>query len=121
MIIGVDFDGTLCDHQFPKIGEPNMYLLNLLIESRRLKHQVILWTCRDGEYLRLAVSWCKEYGLEFDAVNKDVAEIADSSFGKTKSCKIYADAYIDDRNLAFDDLSQLLAIPQIMDKLGGQK
>ena len=35
MIIAVDFDGTLCEHQYPEIGEPNLKLINILIDKRK--------------------------------------------------------------------------------------
>ena len=68
VIYAVDFDGTLCESMFPEIGVPNMALINHLIKRREQGHKVILWTCRVGEWLQNAVEWCKELGLEFDAV-----------------------------------------------------
>ena len=96
MIVSFDFDGTLCKHEFPKIGSPNIEMINL---ARRLKsegHKLILYTCRDGEYLKDAVDWCKAWGIEFDAVNDDLPEVKKEFY--CKSVKVYADIYIDDRN-----------------------
>ena len=31
MIIAVDFDGTLCENDYPRIGRPNTKLINHLI------------------------------------------------------------------------------------------
>ena len=54
-IYAVDFDGTLCESEFPEIGSPNIELINHLIELRHQGDKVILWTCRVGERLENAV------------------------------------------------------------------
>lgn len=94
-IIAVDFDGTLCTDCYPEIGVPNLPLISLLIQLRRQKKQLILWTCRCGEALEEAVQWCGTFGLEFDAVNENVPETL-KRYG-TESRKISADVYIDDK------------------------
>ena len=48
-VIAVDFDGTLCEYAFPKIGEQKLHhkeLLDLLVAMRQNGHKLILWTCR---------------------------------------------------------------------------
>ena len=40
-IIAVDFDGTLCTDCFPKIGQPNTALIELLKGLRRQGRQII--------------------------------------------------------------------------------
>lgn len=99
MIIACDFDGTLCVHKYPEIGEPNYNLIVTLIKKRRAGNKLILWTCRDGERLDEAVEWCRNSGLVFDAVNEDLPEIKRTFTFKSK--KVYADIYIDDRNFCF--------------------
>ena len=94
-IIAVDFDGTLCTDCYPKIGTPNYPLLWLLRQLRKQGKQIILWTCRCGERLEEAVVWCREQGLEFDAVNANVAQTIEA-YG-TESRKVSADVYIDDK------------------------
>ena len=96
-LFSVDFDGTLCVHKYPEIGEPNKEFIKMLINHRKSGGRVILWTCRGGEDLQKAIDWCKEQGLEFDAVNEDVPEVKNSDYGKVKSIKPYADVYFDDR------------------------
>lgn len=41
--------------------------------KRRFKHEEK--TFRVDERLQEAVEWCKQYGLEFDAVNKNLPEM----------------------------------------------
>lgn len=94
-IYAVDFDGTLCEAKFPEIGAPNIALINHLIKRRKQGNKVILWTCRVGEWLQNAVNWCKEKGLEFDAVNTNIPEMIEY-FGNDPR-KVFADVYIDDK------------------------
>jgi trehalose-6-phosphatase len=114
MIIAVDFDGTLCSHKFPAIGEPNFDLINILRDLKAAGHQLILWSCRNGQSLLQAVDWARTQGLEFDAVNQDIPDIAQGAFGMEKSCKVYADLYIDDRNGWIDDLRSILSVQQML-------
>lgn len=95
-IIAVDFDGTLCSENYPGIGLPNLPLIYLLKQLQRQGKKLILWTCRCESYLEEAVEWCREFGLEFDAVNENVPEIL-ALYG-TEARKISADVYIDDKS-----------------------
>ena len=104
LIIAVDFDDTLAKagEKYPEIGEPT-YLLATLIGLRKIfkEHlQIILWTCRAGEALQMAIDYCKERGLEFDAINEDVPATLK---WKSKTPKPFAHIYIDDRSLSFPD------------------
>jgi hypothetical protein len=103
--IAVDFDGTLCTYAFPKIGEQTPHhsnLMNILINLRNDGHKLILWTNRgdNKEYpvLTEAINWCKEKGLEFDAINENLPDTKKLS---GYSPKIMADYYIDDKVLEF--------------------
>jgi hydroxymethylpyrimidine pyrophosphatase-like HAD family hydrolase len=97
MKIAVDFDGTIVEHKYPKIGKLMPFAIETLIELQKQGYQLILWTYRAGKYLDEAVEFCKERGLEFYAVNKNNPdEILDET---NTSRKIYADLYIDDRNI----------------------
>ncbi len=112
MIIAVDFDGTLCTHKYPEIGSENIVILVMLKSLKDAGHKIILWTCRDGEYLKKAVEWCAAKGLKFDAVNEDIPEVKNSDFGRAKSQKIYADIYLDDRNLSIQHIGLLFGHTQ---------
>lgn len=101
-IIAVDFDGTLCGDEYPRIGEPNAALIALLKRLKAEGCRLILWTCRCGELLEEAVAWCAQFQLYFDTVNENLKEILEK-YG-TDSRKIYADIYIDDRSLFFIDM-----------------
>ena len=111
LVIAVDFDGTLCEFAFPIIGEQKQIhkkLMDKLIKLRNDGHKLILWTNRgdNEEYpvLSEAVEWCRDRGLEFDAVNENIK-------GQKKlsgySPKIMADFYIDDKALQFSDTDSI--------------
>lgn len=96
IIYAVDFDGTLSrGGRWPELGEPNEILFNFLIEKKKNGARVILDTCRSGEQLEAAVKYCRDWGLEFDAVNENLTELIELYGGDTR--KINADFYIDDR------------------------
>ena len=97
-IYAVDFDGTLSlGERYPTIGQPNKPLIAFLRERQQEGDRIILWTCREGEYLTAAVQFCRENGLIFDAVNDNTRE-NQKAFGN--NCrKVFAHYYIDDRNL----------------------
>lgn len=94
-IIAVDFDGTLCFSNWPELGEPNRPLIKYLKNWREQGNKLILWTCRAGEALDKAVSWCQDQQLEFDAVNDNLPEVIEM-YGNN-SRKITCDYYIDDK------------------------
>lgn len=95
LVYAVDFDGTLCTDNYPYAGEPNEKLIKGLIAERARGVKLILWTCREGEPLDLAVEWCKAQGLEFDAVNENLPELKELWGNDTR--KIGATLYIDDK------------------------
>ena len=96
MIFAVDFDGTLVEHKFPEMGEPNVRLINKLKKLKRQGHSLVLWTCREGEYLTEAVNFCRAFNLIFDSVNDNVPDAPYKNF-ENPSRKIFADLYIDDK------------------------
>ena len=107
IIVAVDFDGTICDDKtFPKIvgaTYTQQKLIDRLIAMREAGHKVILNTCRGGKLLDEAVGWCKEKGLEFDAVNDNLPEVKKAFF--ELSGKVFANFYIDDRNVLPEEIN----------------
>jgi len=96
MKIAVDFDGTIVEHQYPKIGKTRVFAFETLKALQKQEHDLILWTYRAGEDLDKAVKFCKENGIDFFAINSSYPE---EIMDNTISRKIYADIYIDDRNI----------------------
>lgn len=96
-IIAVDFDGTIVEDAYPRIGKPMLFAFESLKQMQSQGHRLILWTYRAGKALDEAVDFCKENGVEFYAVN---ASFEGEKYDEvTQSRKINADLFIDDRNL----------------------
>ena len=98
MVIAVDFDGTIVENRSPEIGDERTFATDTLRMLAKDKHQLILWSCREGKLLDDAVAWCRERGVEFWAVNKDYPEEEETK-NSYFSRKIKADMFIDDRQV----------------------
>ena len=98
MIIAIDFEGTICRNKYPEIGEPMPLAIESIKELKERGHDLILWTCRQGDLLDDAVKWCKEHGISFDLVNEHEPNNL-KAFGGVSGNKVFANIYIDDRNL----------------------
>jgi len=100
LAIAVDFDGTIVEHQYPKIGPlvPNAIESLQLYQNAGLK--IILNTMRGGKELTEAVDFLKENGIELDGVNR-----ADNQ-NWTSSPKVYAQFYIDDAAIGVPLISE---------------
>lgn len=100
MLISVDYDGTICKHAFPEVGTPMDGAIETLKDLIAEGHKLILNTCREDErrrnYLTEAVNFLKEQGVEFVSVNENRRE---DDFRDKPGRKVFADVYIDDRNL----------------------
>jgi hypothetical protein len=98
MIIAIDFDGTIVEHAYPKIGKPIPFAIDTLLQMQKDGHKLILWTVRRGQLLQDAIDYCAQQGLYFYAENENYR-------GETKekgtefSRKLGVDLFIDDRNL----------------------
>lgn len=98
MIIAIDFDGTICRNKYPEIGDPMPLAIWSIKKLKERGHDLILWTCRQGEQLEEAVRWCEEHGIPFDLVNEFEPNNL-KAFGGVAGNKVFANIYIDDRNL----------------------
>jgi len=96
LIIAVDFDGTIVEDTYPDIGKPKLFAFETLKRFIEDGHRLILWTYRSGNRLEEAVEFCKQNGIVFYAVNQSYTE---EQFDDSKSRKINADLFIDDRNI----------------------
>ena len=103
-IVAFDFDGTLCENAFPKIGAPKKEVIQAAKEYKSYGWKIVLWTCRNHDALTQAIEWCKKQGLEFDAVNENIPEVQEMFGGDTR--KVFANAYIDDRNVLLREVDR---------------
>ncbi|MFD1162754.1 BT0820 family HAD-type phosphatase [Hwangdonia seohaensis] len=96
LIIAVDFDGTIVEDAYPKIGKPKLFAFETLKKLQEEGHRLILWTYRCGDRLNEAVTFCENNGVVFYAVNSSFSE---EEYSSKISRKIHADLFIDDRNI----------------------
>ncbi|UJH91082.1 hydrolase [Antarcticibacterium sp. 1MA-6-2] len=96
LTIAVDFDGTIVENRYPRIGKPLLFAIETLKKLQDEGHHLILWTYRCGNELEEAVEFCRSKGINFYAVNKSYPE---EVFEERISRKIQADIFIDDRNI----------------------
>lgn len=96
MKIAVDFDGTLVEDRFPKIGKEKPFAFEALKMFIDRGYMLILWTSRMGSKLEDAVEFCRKRGIEFYSVNKNYSEeVPQDGYPR----KIIADLFIDDRGV----------------------
>ncbi|HHV85893.1 MAG TPA: hypothetical protein GXX42_08810 [Petrimonas sp.] len=95
MIIAIDFDGTIVEHAYPKIGKPIPFAIETLRMLHNDGHQLILWTVREGRLLQEAIDYCERNGICLFAVNANYPE----EDRENSPRKLMADLFIDDRNL----------------------
>ncbi|MDR0866667.1 MAG: hypothetical protein LBO74_17300 [Candidatus Symbiothrix sp.] len=97
MVIAVDFDGTIVEHEYPKIGKPIPFALDVLKKLQQEEHHIlIMWTMREGKLLQEAKDYCERNGLTFYAYNKNYPE---EEFRDGDPRKLAVDLFIDDRNI----------------------
>ena len=98
-IIDVDFDETLAvtRDSYPRIQKPIQDIIDYVLEEQRKGAYLILVTMREGDVLDQAVEWCKEQGIEFDAVNDNLPHMKE--FFKNNPRKIFCNEYLDDMNI----------------------
>lgn len=100
MIYAVDFDGTIVTNNFPQIGKLFPYSLEVLRELQNQGNEIILWTCRTGTDLQIAVDFLKENNFIPDTINDHSKKMKDL-FPDSRPPKVFADFYIDDHCYSF--------------------
>lgn len=93
-IIAIDYDGTIALDSYPHAGRPNWPVINKAKEEQAYGARLILWTCRVGDELAIAIEACAEWGLFFEAVNDN--PLSRQILYGNNTRKVYADEYWDD-------------------------
>jgi hydroxymethylpyrimidine pyrophosphatase-like HAD family hydrolase len=97
-IIAADFDGTITDgssEKYPACGNPHVGIAKFFHILRSYGIYIILWTCRNNEYLETAIEYLHSNDIEVDAVNDNYS----SELNNYLSRKIYADIYWDNSSV----------------------
>ncbi len=126
-IIAIDFDGTMCDHQFPSIGPAKPGLKDAIDRLRSLGFYILIWTCRTCHFnynvfggdptihtferpaVKAMIEWLKENEIQYD-------EVDDGSRGKP-----LADFYVDDKAIRFDENTNWFSIANAIERAESQK
>lgn len=98
VILAFDFDGTITmpGAVFPEFGELNFEYKELINRLYNEGYYIIIWTCR-GEYsLITMIDYLNTNEIKYDKINENAPF---GMLGIKPFPKVYADFYIDDRNL----------------------
>lgn len=97
--LAIDFDGTLCNSSYPKLGEEIAPICNFIRSIMDLDFNLILYTCRHGDNLDDAIVWCAEHDIYFDYVNENPK---DRVLLWGDCAKLSYDLLIDDKTFNFN-------------------
>lgn len=97
-ILAIDFDGTITkydDFSTFSLDTPPMEdaveVINELYDAGCI---IIIWTCRDGEHVEHMKEWLRKYKIPYSYINQNIPDLPFAT-----SRKIYADKYIDNRDI----------------------
>jgi hypothetical protein len=104
-IFAIDFDGTIVNHQFPNIGELLPNAKAVINRLHAAGHFIIIWTCRNmtepenpdwiNAPISAVITFLRWQEIHFDSINEN-----HPSMGFwLQARKVFADIYIDDRNM----------------------
>lgn len=127
-IIAIDFDGTIVEHEFPSIGPLRQDARKIIKLLKKEGHQIIIWTCRTSQNSFKGVPDAKPTifdvhnflianEIPFDTINNNIP-----GSGFQPSPKVYADFYIDDKNIgglpSWREIYDLITVQIVARELG---
>jgi hypothetical protein len=117
-VIACDFDGCICETNYPDIIKPMPHAIWALNTLQQHGYVIIINTCRVGVYCDDAIDYLYNQGFVPDLVNENMKDRI-KMFG-ADSKKISADIYIDDRNYGtvIDDLFWINAVDKLTSMAG---
>lgn len=98
-VVAVDFDGTIVENAYPKVGKPKWNVIEKLRKWHEEGHTIVIWTCRSNQTLLDAIQFLCENKVPYDYFN----EYPLNSWGDWTR-KIFAHIYLDDRALNVADI-----------------
>ena len=97
MIIAIDFDGTIHNGVYPDIGDPIEGAIEAIRQIKEDGNFIIIWTCRESKRNDEMIEWLDKNKIPFDSINENASFMIEKF--NSDSRKIFADIYIDDRNI----------------------
>jgi len=71
IIVAIDFDGTIVEQKFPKIGKMRKNAKKYINKLYEDGYYIIIWTCR-GEYsLIKAIKWLEKNKSKYHKINEN--------------------------------------------------
>ena len=84
VMLGIDFDGTICENKFPEIGEPKEKAVEVIQALDRAGFKIVIHTCRANpeiagkkacnKYIKEMEDWLKEKKIPYDEVWRGVGK-----------------------------------------------
>ena len=95
MIIAIDFDETIVEHEFPGIGDLKPNAKKVINQLYQDGHCIIIWTCRYTEKSLIDMKrFLYDNDIKYHKINENSQFLTFNPYPK-----IYADIYIDDKQL----------------------
>lgn len=115
MIIAIDFDGTIVQNDFPRIGKLLPGAAECIERLYNDGHYIIIWTCRCADDLSAAVNFLLENEIPFHRINDN--NPVNTAKYNSNSRKVYAHTYIDDKNIGgFPGWEMVMQHVEIMER-----
>ena len=96
-IISIDYDDTLVYADYPNVGVLKEFAALAVNQLYSEGHTIIIWTCRSGDHETQAKEYLERMGVMFHHINENHPE--NVAKYDSDSRKIFADIYIDDKQL----------------------
>lgn len=90
-VVCVDFDGTIVEHDFPRIGAPVTGAIDWMKAWARSGARIVLFTMRSGEFLDEAVEYLHAHQVPLLGINENPEQRDWSA-----SPKAFGHIYVDD-------------------------
>lgn len=97
-IVGLDYDGVLVDDNMNYVQGA----LDLIKELNKFDIDIIIWSCRNDEYIKNVVEELRVKGYRIYGGNVAHGVILEHYGG---GCKIFCHKYVDDQAVGFSKLS----------------
>lgn len=96
-VIVVDFDGTLVENKYPKVGKLRKNAKEVMMRLMEDGHEIVINTCRAGIFEGAVYEFMDKHEIPYDYINCNLPKLIEQ-YGM--DCrKISGDIYIDDKSL----------------------
>jgi hypothetical protein len=96
-VLAIDFDGTIFESDYPKIGMMRPDAKKIINELYWEGFGIVINTCREGLALADAIRHLQDAGIKYHYINSNFPHLIHKYQADTR--KISADIYIDDKCL----------------------